>query len=97
MNEQLTLFDPAVYDHYKVELDRANADGEFDVLRTHSAKNVDSALTLIEGLRDSTAGRDGVTWQFQEVNASGILYGLAPGGVIWRIQVTPPLTVELSS
>ena len=83
------------YDHYTVELRRGPMHDE-KVVRHHEAKSVKDAEALIEGLRDSANQRDGVSWQFEEVNAEGKLYGLAPGGVVYLISVVPPLTTALA-
>ena len=65
-------------------------------IRRHEAKTVQDAETLIEGLRDTANQRDGVSWQFEEIDAEGNLYGLAPGGVVYLITVVPPLSVALA-
>ena len=83
------------YDHYTVEL-RVGPLHDEKVVRTHEAKSVKDAESLIEALRDTANQRDGVAWQFEEVNAEGKLYGLAPGGVIYVISVVPPLTTALA-
>ena len=68
----------ATYDHYTIELLKGPQHAE-DVVRHHEAKSVKDATALIEGLRDTANQRDGVSWQFEEVDAQGRLYGLAPG------------------
>lgn len=82
------------YDHYKVEI-RSGPLFEEGALRTHKAESVEDAVNLIEGLRDTYAARAEVVWQADEVNGEGKLHGLAPEGVVWLIQVTPPLTTPL--
>ena len=84
-----------MYDHYTVEL-RKGAVGEMETLRSMTAKNVDDASQLIEGFRDSTLQRDGVTWQHDEVDGQGNLYGMS-GSVVYQISVVPPLTESLVS
>lgn len=94
--EQLELpLEFATYDHYTVKLSKG-AVGDMEVLRTHTAQTVDDALNLIEGLRDTAVNRDKVTWQHDEVDERGILYGLAPQGVVFELAVEPPLTTPLS-
>jgi hypothetical protein len=94
--EQLELpLEYATYDHYTVTLAKG-AVGDMEVLRTHTAKNVDDALNLIEGLRDTAVNRDKVTWQHDEVDERGILYGLAPQGIVFELSVYPPLGTPLS-
>lgn len=94
-NEQLELsLEMPTYDHYTIRLARG-AVGDMDVLRTHTAKDVDSAVNLIEGLRDTAASRDDVNWQHEEVDEQGIMYGLARGGVVYQISIVPPLVVAL--
>ena len=51
-------------------------------------------LNFIDALRDSAAQRDNVTWDGEEVDAAGRLYGMSPGGTVWLVVVTPPLEVE---
>jgi len=80
-------------DHYTVELRKGEV-GNMTVLRTHEVKSADDALNLIEGLRDSAQGREGVTWQSDEVDANGNLYGLA-NGTVYQISVVPPLSESL--
>ena len=84
----------ATYDHYTVTLAKG-AVGDMEPVRTHTAKTVDDAINFVESLRDITANRDGVTWQHEEVDAQGVMFGLAPGGVVWEISVVPPLSTEL--
>jgi hypothetical protein len=83
------------YDHYTVEIRRGPQNAE-ETVRSHKANTVDDALRFIEGLRDTFNQRDDVAWKTEEVNDQGTMYGLAPGGEVYVIQVTPPLTVELS-
>lgn len=91
---QLPLEYPT-YTHYTITLAKG-AVGEMTTVRTHTAKDVDAAVNLIEGLRDASAGRDGVTWQHEEVDERGVLYGLASGGIVWEISVVPPLSETLT-
>lgn len=92
--EQLTLpLEFHMYDHYTIEV-RKGAVGEMQTLRTMSAKSVEDAQNLIEGFRDSCLQREDVTWQADEVDAHGNLYGLV-SGVVWQISVVPPLTEPL--
>src|SRR4051812_37254310 len=94
--EQLQLpLEMPTYDHYTIKLSKGLV-GDLTLVRSHTAVTVDDAMTLIEGLRDSAANRDNVTWQSDEVDARGILYGLAPGGAVFEISVFPPLGVTLS-
>lgn len=60
-------------------------------LRSHRAGDHLDALELIEGLRDSYASRGNVTWQFEEVNKDGDLFGMDPDGSVYHIKVDPPL------
>lgn len=94
--EQLELdLEYATYDHYTVTLLKG-AVGDMEVVRRHDAHDVDGAINFIESLRDAAANRDKVTWQHEEVDEQGILYGLAPGGVVFEIAVVPPLSTPLS-
>jgi hypothetical protein len=94
--EQLELdLEFPTYTHYTVALAKG-AVGEMVILRKHTARDVDSAINFIESLRDNAANRDNVTWQHDEVDAAGTMFGLAPGGVVFEISVVPPLTTELS-
>jgi len=83
------------YDHYQVEI-RHGPQHDEETIRSHKANTVDDALRFIEGLRDTFNQRADVTWQTEEVNDQGTMYGLAPGGEVYVIQVTPPLSVELT-
>ena len=85
----------ATYDHYTVTLAKG-AVGDMEAIRTHTARDVDGAINFIESLRDNAANRDKVTWQNEEVDAAGVMFGLAPHGVVFEISVVPPLTTELS-
>jgi hypothetical protein len=82
-----------VYSHYTVELRKGSPAEE--TVRHHEVKTVPEAEKLIEGLRDTANQRDGVSWQYEEVDVQGNLYGLAPGGVVYTINVVPPLSVAL--
>jgi hypothetical protein len=96
MSEQLTLdLEYHMSDHYTVELRRGEV-GNMEVVRSNTAKTADGALNLIEGFRDSTLQRDGVTWQHDEVDPSGNLYGMA-GTVVWQISVVPSLTESIDA
>jgi hypothetical protein len=67
-----------------------------EVLRQSKATETRDAISLIEALRDRSAFRDKVVWRSQEVDGHGDLFGLAPGGVIFQIHVTPDLNTELA-
>jgi len=82
-----------MYDHYTVEL-RKGAVGDMQTVRSNSAKSVEDAENLIDGLRESALQRDGVTWQADEVDDHGNLYGMAES-TVWQISVVPPLTEVL--
>lgn len=84
-------------DHYTIQLRRGPLPGDQEVLREHTAKDAPAAEAMIEALRDTALKRDQVTWQGETVSADGNLYGLAPGGAIYTLSVTPPLTVALSA
>ena len=93
-SEQLTLdLEFPMYDHYTVEL-RKGAVGDMQTVRSNTAKSVEDAENLIDGLRESTLQRDGVTWQADEVDDHGNLYGMAES-TVWQISVVPPLTEVL--
>ena len=83
------------YHSYKIEL-RKGAVHDLEVIRAHEVTDVIDAESMIEGIRDTVQGRDDVTWNGEEVDEHGYLYGLAPGGVVFQIHVTPPLNVALS-
>jgi hypothetical protein len=83
-----------MYDHYTIEL-RKGPVGAMETLRSSEAKNVEDAQTLIEGWRSSCVQRDGVTWQTDEVDAKGDMYGMA-GQTVWHIACVPPLTEKLT-
>ena len=83
-----------VHDHYTVEL-RKGAVGEMEPVRSMQAPTVEDAISLIESFRDLAANRDGVTWRDNDVDNHGDLYGLAKGGIVWQIHVTPDLNTEL--
>lgn len=85
-----------MYDCYTIELRKGADPEDMEVLRHHTATTVTDAIGLIEGLRDRSAFRDKVTWRDKEVDGKGDLFGLAPGGVIFLIHVTPDLNTELA-
>ena len=87
---ELDLEFPSPPSQYTVTISKG-AVGSLEVVRTHQARTDEDALNLIEGLRDTFALRDSVTWQFPEVNDQGVVYGLAPQGVVWEILVVPAL------
>ena len=92
--EQLTLdLEYHMSDHYTVEL-RKGEIGNMTTVRSNTAKNVDDAAHLIDGFRDSALQRDSVTWQRDDVDDNGNLYGMS-GGVVYQISVVPPLTESL--
>src|SRR5262245_32782806 len=94
--EQPTLpLEMPVYTHYIVELTKG-AVGNMEHVRSYQATSVDGALNFVEGFRTSAASRDNVNWQSDEVDERGLLYGLAPGGVVFCITVVPPLSESLS-
>ena len=83
-----------VQDHYTIEL-RKGAMGDLQTVRSMEATTAEDALSLIEGFRDSSEGRDNVTWQIREPDGTGSMMGLAPGGVVWQIHVNPDLNTQL--
>lgn len=93
--EQLTLnLEYPLSEHYTIELRKGEV-GNMSVLRSHQVANTLDAVNLIEGLRQSTLQRDKVTWQHDEVEPNGTLYGLSEDGVVFMISVVPPLTSQL--
>jgi hypothetical protein len=92
------IFKEPNVDHYTIQLRRRpDPAQEEQVVREHTATDTTAAESLIEALRDSALQRDDVSWQAEEVNPEGNMFGLAPGGVVYVIQVTPPLSVNLSA
>lgn len=83
-----------MYKHYTVELRRGTMPN-LETIRSTKATDVDGAIGLIEGFRDIAVSRNDVTWQDDEVNPEGFVYGLAPGGEVWQIMCVPPLAQEL--
>ena len=84
-----------MYDHYTIEL-RKGAIGDMQTVRSNTAKSVLDASVLIDGWRESALQRDGVTWQSDEVDGHGNLYGMVEG-VVWQIACVPPLTEPLAN
>jgi hypothetical protein len=84
-----------MYDHYTIEL-RKGAIGEMETLRSSTAKTVEDAANLIDGWRDNALQREGVTWQSDEVDNHGNLYGMS-GGTVYQISCVPPLTESLQT
>ena len=82
-----------VADHFTIELRKGPMHDEL-VIRRHEAKTRADAEKLVEGLRDTYNQRDGVSWQYEEVNAEGKLYGLGAGGMVYVIAVDPPFARE---
>jgi hypothetical protein len=93
-NEQLTLEleMPADPESYEVTISCGPVHEE-EVIRRHTVKTPTDALAIIDGLRDTYAGREGVTWNGEEINAEGRLYGLAPHGLVYVIAVKPPFVL----
>lgn len=83
-------------DHYTIEL-RKGAVGDMETVRQHSAKTTEDAANFVDGIRESCLMREHVTWQGDEVNGEGNLYGMAPGGMVYWISVVPPLTESVSA
>ena len=96
MSEPIESFQPELpleyptYTEYTVTISKGDV-ADMDTIRTFQAKDDSGALDLIEGLRDTFANRDKVTWQVREMPENGIMYGLAPGGVVYEILVVPPI------
>lgn len=83
-----------MHDHYTVEL-RKGVIGDMETLRSMSAKTPEDAANLIEGFRNSCLQRDGVTWQNDEVDDKGDLYGML-GHTVYHINVVPPLSERVA-
>jgi hypothetical protein len=88
---QLDLEWPPVADTFTIELRTGPMHDEL-VTRKHTATSREDAEALIEGMRDTCAQRDGVSWQYEETNSEGKLYGLGPNALVYVISVSPPLT-----
>jgi hypothetical protein len=84
-----------MYDHYTVEI-RKGAIGDMQTVRSTTAKNVLDASNLIDGFRENALQSDGVTWQHDEVDNHGNLYGMS-GSTVWQIACVPPLTEPLAN
>ena len=84
-------------DHYTIELRHGTDPEALEVERTQTARSGTDAISIIEAFRDRCSFRYNVTWRSDEVDQGGDLYGLAPGGEIWQINVTPDLDTELAS
>jgi hypothetical protein len=96
-SEQFELpLEHPTYDHFTVTLAKG-AVGDMQVVRQHEAHTEDDALNFVDSLRNYTEGRDNVTWQNLEVDERGLLFGLAPGGVVFEISVVPPFSQGLST
>lgn len=89
---QLDLEWPDVAEHFTIELRTGPLHDELTV-RRHEAKSPEDAAALIEGIRDTCSQRDGVSWQYEETNAEGKLYGMGPGALVYTIVVSPPLPI----
>ena len=94
-NEQLELsFDPPIApETYEVTISCGPVHEE-EVVRRHTVRSPDDALAIIESLRDTYSAREAVTWNGEEINAEGRLYGLAPKGLVYMIAVKPPLILR---
>ena len=84
-----------VYSHYQVTLRRGEMP-DLDEVRSTRATDVDGALNLIEGFMEMAKSRHDVTWQDAEIDPTGNLFGLAPGGEVWQVLVVPPLAYEVT-
>ena len=52
------------YDHYTIEIRKGPLHAE-ETLRTHTAADIDAALNLIDGLRETYMQREDVAWTKQ--------------------------------
>jgi hypothetical protein len=84
------------YDHFTVKLAKGEM-GDMAVQREHTAKTQFDAENFVDALRALAEGRDNVTWQGEEVDERGLLYGMAPGGTVFEISVVPPFAQGLNS
>jgi hypothetical protein len=53
------------------------------------------AIEMVESFRSYYENREEVTWDGEEVDGNGVLSGLAPEGISYRIVVTPPIPTEV--
>jgi hypothetical protein len=88
---ELPLDWPVPAESYTVEIRRGPQFAEAEVLRSHTVKSPEDAYGMVEGLRDTYNQRHDVSWQTEEPNADGQMYGLGPGGEVYVIAVSPPL------
>lgn len=94
--EQLTLdLEWPVYTHYTVELTKG-AVGSMELVRTLHPRTALDAAGVVDAWRQTATAREGVTWQGDEVDERGLLYGLGPGGVVYCISCVPPLSEALA-
>lgn len=78
---------------YTIEIARQRAGGEVETLRTHSATSVLDAEVMVDSLRETYHAREDVSWDGDEVDKYGKLYGTTPTGTVYEISVAPPLRV----
>ena len=82
-----------VYHSYKIELRKGPSR---ETISEIEVTDLLEAKIFIEATREFTCQHDEVVWRDPQVDYKGDMVGLAPGGVIWQIHVTPPLTQKLS-
>lgn len=75
---------------YVITVSRGPIHGEV-VLRTTTVTDALDAAEIIESYSEFYTNRAYVTWDGEETNESGYLYGLDPEGESYVIQIAPPL------
>ena len=56
-------------------------------------QRLDQVANIVEGYRNHAIQANDVTWKEDRV-VTGFLGGLAPGGVVWEITISPAITID---
>lgn len=78
---------------YTVTLRTGNPPDDWRTVRSNKTDAVDGAISLIEGFTELATAREGVTWQSEETDDQGMLYGQTPDGSVWNVYVQPPVII----
>ena len=92
VQEELPLEQQAIHG-YLVELRKGDTLQFLHTERSVHADNVDGVANIVEGFRTHAVQADSVTWASDRI-VTGSCRGLAPGGVVYEIAVTPAITLD---
>lgn len=92
MTEQLQLdTDTPEPSEYFVALRKGGFDSE--PVKTATVWTLDQVANVVEGYRSYAVQSHQVTWKEDRISV-GSCQGLAPGGEMWEMSVTPAVTID---